>query len=327
MKRCLTFLCLTFLSLPLSAQSVVSDQEAWKELNQWGDKAERSRRYKQGEEIMAMIREAEERKASPMLKMRTLVLGNTDVLRMKAAGFSDEVIIQTIKSRQTLFDTTPNALIEMKQLGVSEAVIKTILEVASASPLIQLDAKGLPADVGVYYQEKDRLTEIDAEPISWQAGGVAKRFWTGAIAGVGSTALSIFVPYTSLVIFPAMYFGTTKGHVNAKVMGNRSRNIVASNAEFIVRTPESVSLSEYILVHLDEKSNRREFRLLTGGFIHPSSGAERSATAFNYRKIAPRLYVVSLNNLPRGEYGFLPTHLMQSREAAYVGKLYSFSID
>lgn len=62
---------------------------------------------------------------------------------------------------------------------------------------------------------------------------------------------------------------------------------------------------------LDRKSDRREFRALTGGVIHASGGPGKYAIPFLFEKIAPGTFKVKLSDLKRGEYGFLPPLLLK----------------
>jgi hypothetical protein len=92
------------------------------------------------------------------------------------------------------------------------------------------------------------------------------------------------------------------------------------------------------LLQLDVKPDRREFRALTGGFMHSSSGLDKNAVQFKFEKIAARVYRVTLGNLPKGEYGFLPpggqygamgggaSGAMIMQGSASAGKIYSFRV-
>lgn len=302
MKLFLTILTLLSLSLAAVAQS---DKQEWKDLERWGKNG--SRRYAQGEEIKLMIKEAERRDAPPLTRPRGTTITNADILKMKTAGFTDNTIINAIETRAGWFDTSAEALILLNRAGISETIVNAMLqsERESKNKLIPTDKYGLPNEIGIYLLQQEGYVEIDAEPISWQSGGVWKQILTTAAFG----------PFN------------THGHVNAKVMNPRSRYAVARSTDVILRTPEGVAASEYLLVQLYEKDDRREFRFLTGGVVHRSSGAERTAVSFTYTKIAPRTYAVNVGNLARGEYGFLPTFQTNNTNAAFVGKLYSFSID
>ena len=119
--------------------------------------------------------------------------------------------------------------------------------------------------------------------------------------------------------------GWDKGHRNGTVQGPKSVLQVASDAEFIIRVPEGTAITEYQLLRLDMKGNRREFRAWTGGVFHSSEGAEKNAEKFESEKVAPRTFRVTLPVLKKGEYGFLPPG-NTSGNIASSGKLYTFGI-
>ncbi len=56
------------------------------------------------------------------------VLANKDVLQMVKLGFSAELVGAKIKSSKTQFDTSPSALIELKQNGVPESILVLMVE-------------------------------------------------------------------------------------------------------------------------------------------------------------------------------------------------------
>src|SRR5258708_9954517 len=95
--------------------------------------------------------------------------------------------------------------------------------------------------------------------------------------------------------------------------------------EFIIKAPEGTSVTEYQLLRLDEKGNRREFRAFTGGIIHASSGSEKNTVEFTSEKIASRTWRVKLADLKKGEYGVLPPW-MSSQSISSAGKIYSFGV-
>jgi hypothetical protein len=61
---------------------------------------------------------------SPLLGMN-----NADVIKMKQADFSESTILMAIGKEPANYDTSPDALIEMKKAGVSETVIQKIVSV------------------------------------------------------------------------------------------------------------------------------------------------------------------------------------------------------
>ena len=221
-------------------------------------------------------------------------LTNDDVVQMVKGGFDESTTIAAIDAAITTFDTSVPALMALKTAGVSEKIISSMLAAtkkktevakntapASTAPAAAAAAPNpdVPEDVGVYVKLKGSLAEVYAEIVDWKSGGVGKSMLTG---------------------------GFTKGHINAVVKDPKSKLQVAPPMEFVIKCTEGITPSEYMLLKLDEKNDRREFRAVTGGVYHSSGGAEKNAIKFDFQKIAPRTYKISLTGLKKGEYGFLP---------------------
>jgi hypothetical protein len=232
---------------------------------------------------------------------------NQDVIDMVALGLSDNVIIQklrTIESPQ--FDTSVQGLRKLKSGKVSDAVIQVMINphagiaVAPAitAPSPSSPQSGLPEEIGVYYMRNGEPVQLDPEIVGWQTGGVIKRGLT---------------------------LGFDHGHINGKIMTPHSPLQLSCPTQFLIKTAEGTSVTEYQLLRLYGKGNRREFRALTGGVIHVKGGAERTAISFRPEKVGTRVWRIRLSGLERGEYGFLP-HGVAASSIAAAGKVYSFGI-
>ena len=229
---------------------------------------------------------------------------NQDVLDLVDLGLADDIVIQKIQSStSTSFDTSVAGLKSLKAAKVSDNIIRVMLN-PHAPLVINVPATSapestlLPKEVGVYVRLKDKLSEVEPEIVGWQTGGVLK-----SIATVG----------------------LDKGHINGKIMKSRSPLRIANPVEFVIRTPEGTSVTEYQLLSLYVKSNRREFRAMTGGIFHATGGAERTAMEFKSEKIGERTWRIQLQNLSPGEYGFLPPGI-SSASISSSGKMYTFGI-
>src|SRR5260370_41571186 len=119
--------------------------------------------------------------------------------------------------------------------------------------------------------------------------------------------------------------GLTKGHTNGKIMKPKSAIQAQNPFEFIIKAPEETSVTEYQLLKLDEKGNRREFRAMTGGIIHASEGAEKNAAEFTSEKLASRTWRIKLADLKKGEYGLLPPGV-SSQSLPSWGKICTFGV-
>jgi hypothetical protein len=234
-------------------------------------------------------------------------LTNKDILDLVALGLGDDVVIEKIRSApETVFETDLESLKALKEAHVSDALIRVMINPKLAAPSTPTTSAptavpanpDLPDDVGVYIKVRGKLVEVSPEIVGYKSGGVMKSIVTE---------------------------GLDKGHKNGTVQGPRSVLQVATDAEFIIRVPEGTAITEYQLLRLDMKSNRREFRAFTGGVFHSSEGAERNAEKFDSEKIASRVFRIKLPALKKGEYGLLPPG-NTSGNIASSGKLYTFGI-
>ena len=164
----------------------------------------------------------------------------------------------------------------------------------------------LPDEVGVYIRQHGKLVAIEPEIVNWRTGGVAKSVAT---------------------------LGLDKGHINGTVASPHSQFTISGarlesdhGVELYIRCSEGNSASEYQLLRLWEKSNRREFRAITGGILHRSGGAKDNDMSFDFQKVGSRTYRIVLNSLSVGDYGFLAPGAVASANVASNGKIYTFRI-
>ena len=121
--------------------------------------------------------------------------------------------------------------------------------------------------------------------------------------------------------------GIVKGDVNGHINGRNSRNKVNTPLEFCIYAPEGVAITEYQLLRLRDQKEYREFRTVTGGVLHVKGGATRDLLPFEGSKVASRTFVVTLQNLGPGEYGFLPPGaFVSASSSSSLGKMYTFSV-
>jgi hypothetical protein len=226
---------------------------------------------------------------------------------MVSLGLGDDVILEKIHTAsETDFATDLESLKALKAAHVSDPVIRAMINpkaaAAPAAPVAAAPAAvanpDVPEDIGVYIRVRGKLSEVNPEVVGWKTGGVLKSMAT---------------------------YGVSKGHVNGTIQGPKSALQVGSDAEFIIKCPEGTAITEYQLLRLDMKNDRREFRALTGGIIHQSGGAEKNAEKFDYEKVAPRVFRIKLPPLHKGEFGILPPG-STSGNVASSGKLYSFGV-
>lgn len=238
-------------------------------------------------------------------------LNNDSVIKLVKAGLSDDLIVTTINASPGSYDTSADGLIALKTAGASNKVITAIITRSTSATTPPAAASnnpgvtGLPPgvdSVGIYSKDRDGVwNEVVAEVVNFRTGGALKH--------LGSV-------------------GLIKGDLNGHIGGTRSRLILKTPAEFILYVPEGRSPGEYQLLKFHINSDSREFRSLTGGIVHVTGGATRDAVDFTSKKIAPRVYAITLpTSTAKGEYGFLPPlDLVSQTNLASSGKIYTFAI-
>jgi hypothetical protein len=243
---------------------------------------------------------------------------------MLKAKFDDVTIIKMIQQHNTNFDLSVDAMIRLKQAGASQTVLQAMIEAApdskKATSATGTEANAatvpaespkptspdLPDEIGVYVRQKSGFVAMEPEIVNWKTGGVIKHMAT---------------------------IGLDREHLNGTVAGPHSLLTVsttpfgmAGRIEFIIRCPEGNSASEYQLLRFWEKSDRREFRSVTGGVLHSSSGAKNNVISFQFQKVSPLTYKVVLPAIEPGEYGFLAPGMATSANMASAGKVYTFRV-
>jgi hypothetical protein len=251
---------------------------------------------------------------------------NQDVIDMAGLGLSDDVIIAKIRAVSaggTLrFDTSVTGLKELKAAKVSNDVIKVMINpappagpvVVAAAPMSN-DPNLPPPEVGVYWKNGFAFSRIEGQVISQTK--------------VGGKAGSMFT------------YGLRNEHWDAYLNGPQSQNVVSDRqAVFYIYVPDGGSASDFTLITLEKKGNRREFQIGSfGGITGGKSGVKRDKEiAFTSEHAGIRTYKLKLAaEMKPGEYAFFMGTGQQSTMAggssggarsggAASGRVYDFRI-
>jgi hypothetical protein len=241
------------------------------------------------------------------------VLTNDSIVKMAHARLSDEVIVSLIQNQVGNYELSPDTLIDLKRKGISNRVLAAMAGKGSPKTPATDSAPPAPApapvavvdpyedlDSGVYRKLRNAWIPVQTEQVNWKIGGVVK-----TVASVG----------------------VVKGDVNGRLNGAASGTQMSAPLEFLIKAPDGLQGTDFLLVHLHEKPDAREFRTITGGVFHALGGALRDEIAFEQTRIAKRTYQLTLpGNLPPGEYGFLAPGLTGSAAAGTIGRAYTFRI-
>ena len=230
---------------------------------------------------------------SPALSRR---LTNQDIISMVELGLSEDVVIAKIRSMSAAgadnisFDTSVEGMKALKGANVPDSVIKVMINPTSppqstnvvASAAMTVDPNLPPPEVGVYWKDGANFVLVQGQAlIQTKAGGKAGSFFTN---------------------------GLRNQHWDAYVEGPTSKNIVKERRPaFYFYVPDGSDSSDYVLIKLNKKGDRREFQIGSfGGITGGKSGVQRDKEVpFKADHMGIRIYKITLSeDLKPGQYAF-----------------------
>jgi hypothetical protein len=252
---------------------------------------------------------------------------NQDIISMVQLGLSDDVVIAKIRTMSAngpdsvSFDTRTEGLKALKAANVPDSVIKVMINpapsptpVITASTSINLDPNLPPPEVGVYWKNGVNFLLIQGQALTnAKVGGKAGSFFTD---------------------------GLRNQHWDAYVEGPTSKNVVRERRPaFYFYVSDGTDSSDYVLLELNKKGDRREFQVGSfGGITGGKSGVKRDKEVpFKSEHVGLRTYRISLDaEIKPGEYAFfMGTGQSASMSGAKggnrsggvaSGRIYDFSI-
>lgn len=249
---------------------------------------------------------------------------NQDVISLVEMGLSDDVVTAKIRATnaadpsQISFDTTVDGLKTLKAAKVSDPVIAVMINpgatttiVAGATP-VTVDPNLPPPEVGVYWKDATRFVLIDGQVLS--------------SAKIGGRAGSMFT------------YGFRGLHWDGYINGPTSIHVVKERRPvFYIYVADGSSSSDYSLIKLNKKSDRREFQIgsLSGKMGGGKAGVKRDKEMpFQAEHVGIRIYKLTLEeDLKPGEYAFFMATGQQMESTgrtgtggAVTGRIYDFSL-
>jgi hypothetical protein len=258
-------------------------------------------------------------------------LDNDAVIKLSKAGLSDDLIITTINASPGHYDVSPDGLIALKAAQLSDKVVAAIVLRANGTSSNTAPGTAPAAGVG----SAGTAGNLNAEPGSPGTGpnglpvgiddvGVYRQSPTG---GWISMLPEIVNFQSSDKLKNIASVGIMKSDLNGRIEGSRSSVNGTLPVVFAVYLPETVEITEYLLLRLHPVGNARTFLSAAGGLLHTQAGAQRDEIDFQPEKLAPRLYQITLPATEgKGEYGLLAPGNTTTPNKEESGKIYTVSI-
>lgn len=223
------------------------------------------------------------------------VATNQDIIELVKTGFDTPTVLAYIDGHEPQFDLSADSLIKLKDAGVSDRLVQAMINAQSGA---KRDIRALVEGVHVRsFDSSGRLRTQELPAETFQEVDHAVLYWLPR--GVKS-------------------YGWIKGPASAMR--------VRSPLELLFRCSEGVSPTEYHLMRLNARRERRDFAVVRDGIGRPSSGDPKKTVLFEPEKLDSGTYRVRVS-LEKGEYGFLPPGGGARKTMASGTVIHTFAID
>lgn len=256
------------------------------------------------------------------------LLTNDTVISLVKAGLGPETVVAKINATRGTYDTSTNALIQLKQGGVPDPVIAAMLN-RSKSPVLSGAVADnansdpmVPHSPGIYLLDQrgaGRMTRLDPT-VSNQTK--TSNIWGYAFTyGLSRAKLKTVIPNATARVQainrrPVFYFYFNQTGPLASVAD--------FNMSFAAAT---TTPGEFSLIRFDQKGDHREAAIMSIGLGSVKTGvSDKARVAFTYDDVAPGVYrVTPTADLPPGEYGFVAS-MGTGVGLGSVARIFDFSV-
>jgi len=240
-----------------------------------------------------------------------------EIVKLTRAGLAEEIIVTEIKKNGKGFDLSTEELLDLKKEGVSDSIIKCLLDPSqpyNPPPLsppasVTASASDKPANPAKKYHADPHASRVPAEPGLYlfptdTAVKIDLKFLSGLDEGRGLMK---------------------KGKTIAYLIGPASKTRSKDRAlVFYARLPGGKEIEELVLVTLSEKNGRRE--LNTGPSGPKQQLKPEQMRPYDLLEVGPRVFRLTPPKLDSGEYLFFFLGSADPTKGIY-GKGYDFGID
>ena len=265
------------------------------------------------------------------------VITNDEVISLTKAGLASSVIIAKIKTSRTNFDLSTDALIKLKQAGVTDDTVGAMLEAKTGKSIATdvtpnsagaatVGALGDPNDpmakhnYGVYlYEEKDGQKKMTlVKPTVSAQNRTGGMFTSSLTYGISKVKIKTNLPGRNAALqimntMPVFYFylDVTSGGLNT--------------ASGVPSDPK-----EFTLVRFNQRSDNREVTIGKANVFGAKGGlSDEYVVEFKTEDLGNGVFKISpVAALTKGEYGFFLVNSGNSNTSAGVGaKFFDFGVN
>ncbi len=235
-----------------------------------------------------------------------------EVVKLARAGFSEDVIITKIKKNGKPFDLSTAELLDLKKEGLSDNLIKFLLDPSqpyTPGPPPAANSPAAPSPIAKKYSEDAFASRVPSEPGLY--------FFTGNIPTKADFKMLLGTEVGKMLM--------KKGKAIAYLIGPaaNTRTKIAKPI-FYLRPPDGKEIADFVLVSFRKKGDRREIDVGPPG---PKQELNVEAIRqFDSIEVGQRLFKLTPQRLDAGEYIFFLVGSAEAPKGIY-GKGFDFGVD
>lgn len=237
------------------------------------------------------------------------------VTALTIGGLSSQELVDIIDRRGVDFGLTPEVEQQLRSAGATDAIVdavRTHSRQASAGEHATVAGSGmvvpaprasgssiaesapLPGQPGVFYRDGTSWVQLRPEAATWHHEGFVHDLNKG---------------------------GLIHAEISGQVAGTHSPITMHSPASFLIRATKGAMLQDYLLVHLHEKNDNRNFKVAPGG------KNSKDAVDFRPAKIGDEFYEIDFTQ-GTGEYAFFTRSIIPGgkNDSSHEGQVLTFRI-
>jgi hypothetical protein len=252
-------------------------------------------------------------------KRQSTPLTLQEVVKLTKSELSEELIVARIKRNNRPFDLNGDEILELRKSGVSETVIKYLLDpgLPYTPPPPPRPPEPLPP--------KPAAPAKPLDPVSAKVPEESGLYWLSGNEKFVRLELRTIIPSgRSGKVTSVLTGGLKKGSIVGSATGSSAKIRIPHSASiFFFRVPEKVSVDDLVLLKLEKEKERRD--LSFGARSEKPVFPAKSVVLFESKQVAPGLVRVSVGALPAGEYLFFILGSGDERKSVF-GKGYEFGV-
>jgi len=233
------------------------------------------------------------------------------VTALTIGGLAPPELVEIIGNRGVDFALTPEVEQQLRDAGATAAVIDAVrahyqspsgersaaasgMDLSSPQPAgPSSESAPLPSQPGVFYRVGANWIQLRPEAASWHHEGFVHDLNKG---------------------------GLIHAEISGQIAGTHSPITMHSPASFLIRTANGAMLQDYLLVHLHEKNDNRNFKVALGG------KTSKDSVDFRPAKIGDQVYEIDFTQ-GTGEYAFLTRSIIPTgKNGTNDGQVLTFRI-